>query len=338
MKQRLLASLCLISLMLYAYYQPFGALKKEPKLTTLSGEAMTLDYHITFGQSLNQEQRLIAEREILITFEEIYQTYNQWNPHSLISTFNKSQANQQLEVPPLLEKLLLTANHIYQLSNGYYDLSIEPLKTLWITALKNEHEPKAAEIAEIAPQIGWHQVHIEDGSIWKEHDQLALNLDSIAKGLCVDLLTERLIAQGFSNLLVEWGGEVRAVGQHPDKRPWQLFIRYLEDTNPSNALATVSLNNNALATSGDYLQHWTVHPSKENATTYFHVLDPHTLRPLSIRKGSIASVTVRAPTCALADALATAGMFCENLEEAKLWARHVQESYPDTSFWFAARK
>lgn len=339
MKQRLIGSLCLLGLMLYAYHRSFNEPKKQPKLTTLSGEAMTLDYHITFGMPLSLEEQLLAQQEILTSFEEIYQIYNQWNPHSLISSCNQMPAGKRLEIPPLLEKLLLTAHHVSELSDGYYDLSIEPLKALWVNSLKKGEEPTAAEIAEIAPQIGWNKLHIEDGSLWKDHDKLALNLDSIAKGLCVDLLTERLVAQGFSNLLVEWGGEIRAAGQHPDNRPWQLFIRRLEDADPTHALATVTLDNDALATSGDYLQHWTIpHAKEKKAITYFHVLDPKSLRPLSMHPGSIASVTVRAPSCALADALATAGMFCKNLEEAEQWARRVQQSYPDTSFWFAARK
>lgn len=353
---RLIGSLCLMSFMLVAYYRPYPfqaiptPIESHSGFTTMSGEAMTLDYHITFGTTLNDGQKQRAEDVICTTFKEIHDTCNQWNPHSVISQCNQMSANNKREIPPLLENLLLTANEIVTLTNGKYDPTIEPLKAIWVKSLRKGQEPPQAELAAISPQIGWHKLHVEKRLLWKEHDLLALNLDSIAKGLCVDLLTERLVAEGFSDVLVEWGGELRAAGQHPEKRPWQLFIRRLTDDNPAHALAIVTLDNAALATSGDYLQHWTLHidarnniddsqkTTKDTPITYFHVFNPHTLRPLSMHPGSIASVTVRAPSCALADALATAGMLCADLDEAREWAHTVQEQFPDTSFWFAARK
>lgn len=340
----LFGSLCLISLMLLAYYRPFH--HKEAVSTMLTGQAMTLDYHITFGTVLDLEQLTRAEQEILTSFEEIHAICNQWNKDSLISRCNQMSAGERQAIPPLLQQLLLTAHLVSQLSHGHYDLTIEPLKALWLNSLQKGEEPSAKQLAELAPQMGWHQLHVENGWLSKDHDKLALNLDSIAKGLCVDLLTERLVAKGFKDLLVEWGGEVRAAGYHPNNRPWQLFIRRLEDPDPTHALAIIPLENAALATSGDYVQHWTlptqrggeVEEQKKENVTYFHLFDPNTLRPLTKHPGSIASVTVRAPTCALADALATAGMFCESLDEAQEWAHAVQKQFPDTAFWFAARR
>ena len=363
-RPRLIGSLCLIGFMLLAHLRstasndPNFAPGTTPNtssneqslsLITLSGRAMTIDYHITFGMPLDPQQIKDAEQTILATFLTIHEICNQWNPDSLISQCNQMSAGERKAIPPLLETLLLTAHQVHTLSRGRYDLTIEPLKALWMNSLQKGEEPSAALLAQIAPHIGWHQLHIEKGWLWKDHDKLSLNLDSIAKGLCVDLLTENLVAAGFPDLLVEWGGEIRAAGEHPDGRPWQLFIRRLEDADPAHALATVALSNAALATSGDYLQHWDLSlPKREKLEqageageaekiTYFHILDPNTLRPLSMRPGSIASVTVRAPTCALADALATAGMFCADLDEAQQWARAVQEQFPDTAFWFAAR-
>lgn len=341
MKQRLMACLLLIMIMLLAYFRPYYAAWRAtpspqiPSGTMLSGEAMTLEYHITFGKSLNATEQTDAEKIVFATFDQIHRICNQWNQDSLLSRCNQMAAGQRQAIPPLLQQLLVIAHDVHVLSQGRYDPTIEPLKKVWMEALHKGEEPSNAFLAHIAPQIGWHQLHVENGYLWKDHDKLALNLDSIAKGYCVDLLTERLVAAGFSDVFVEWGGEIRAAGQHFQQRPWQLFIRRLEDADPKHALATLTLQDAAVATSGDYLQHWT--REIDHKITYFHIFDPHTLHPLSTHPGSIASVTVRAPTCALADALATAGMFCSNLDEARQWAHAVQQKFPDTAFWFAAR-
>jgi thiamine biosynthesis lipoprotein ApbE len=53
---------------------------------------------------------------------------------------------------------------------------------------------------------------------------------------------------------------------------------------------------------------------------------------LKVESGMVHKATVRAPTCALADALATATMACEVLEDASNFAEEIKEDY-DVDFW-----
>jgi thiamine biosynthesis lipoprotein len=102
----------------------------------------------------------------------------------------------------------------------------------------------------------------------------------------------------------------------------------------------LELNNEAIATSGDYLQNWSIYTKKNdsNATIYFHVFDTRTQQPLTATHTSIASVSVLAPSCALADGLATASMIFSTIEEAQQWALHIQQQLPTVSFWIASRQ
>lgn len=133
---------------------------------------------------------------------------------------------------------------------------------------------------------------------------------------------------------MEWGGEIRASGQHPDKRPWKIFISRLGDPDPSHAIATVELHDQAIATSGDYMQFWKVTLPGGGERLYFHIINPTTYRPLIATTTSIASVSVLASTCTFADGIAKVGMMFPTVKEAEKWADEIHSQYPDTQFWF----
>ncbi|MBA3815087.1 MAG: FAD:protein FMN transferase, partial [Parachlamydiaceae bacterium] len=160
---------------------------------------------------------------------------------------------------------------------------------------------------------------------------------------CVDRLVENLSKKGFTDVYVEWGGEIHCQGQHPEKRPWTVFVSRLGNTDPSQAIAVLAINNSSIATSGDYLQNWTINShvsllNENNATTFFHIFDPKTLRPLESSLTSIASASVTAPSCAFADGLATTAMMFPTLGEAEVWANTIKEKYPEISFWLVNRQ
>jgi hypothetical protein len=75
----------------------------------------------------------------------------------------------------------------------------------------------------------------------------------------------------------------------------------------------LDLANKAIATSGCYIQNWTI-----DAVSYTHIIDPITKQP--IQNSPISSVSVLASTCAEADALATALMLFPSKEAAETWA------------------
>jgi thiamine biosynthesis lipoprotein len=92
------------------------------------------------------------------------------------------------------------------------------------------------------------------------------------------------------------------------------------------ARLSVPLSNQAIATSGDYA-------TDEWGNGFFHIIHPKTCRPLQKKQGSISATTVIAPTCALADAIATTLMLFETKEEAENWAQQI----PEVKFWIFTR-
>ncbi len=289
---------------------------------------MTIDYRIVIGEALSEEQKELVSSIIQNTFSEIDRIYNKWNPDSELSRLNHLPAGKVVALSPELEHFLLLTEKFVYISGFRFDPTIEPIQQLWKSKLALNTIPTDEEIQALLPAIGWQHIHIRSGTFQKDHDATQIDLGAIAKGYAVDLLTERLQANGFPNVFVEWGGEIRTLGSHPEGRPWNVYISRLQDSNPANALAYLSLKNQAIATSGDYLQNWTL-----NSTTYFHIFNSTTGHPLTRHPSRVSSASVIAPTCMAADVFATSAMTFPNIHSAKQWASDMEELIPDLKFY-----
>lgn len=293
---------------------------------------MTIDYRILVGSPVNSTQHDAIQTIIKDAFHEINTTYNKWNPDSELSRLNRLKKDEQAILSPQLYKFLQRTDKLVKLTDGRFDPTVEPLQQLWKNRLEAGQTPSEQEIIALAPSLGWDKIHFTDGIFYKTDNRTQLDLGGIAKGYCVDLITERLNAAGFYHLYVEWGGEIKTTGHHPESRPWRIYISKFGDTNPENAVDQFNLINQAIATSGDYYQYWVV-----DQKTYCHIFDPIKLRPLLVESGTVASASLVADDCMTADALAKVLMLFDSVEEAQQWIRKVQETYPRAGCWIVTR-
>lgn len=293
------------------------------------GNAMTMDYKVLVGSSLSVNEQTIVQKIIDETFHEIDLIYNKWNPDSELSKLNRLKKEVVVNLSTELELFLKTIDRIVTLTEGRFDPTINHLQEFWKTDL-----PTTKEIEKQMQAVGWSKIHIQNGTFYKDDDDLSLDLGGIVKGFAVDLLVDKLNSAGFPNVFVEWGGEIKTSGVHPDRRPWHIFVSRLGNPDENQAIAHIDLESEgaAIATSGDYFQNWTV-----NSKTYFHIFNPKTGHPLEITPHSIASVSVLSHSCLLSDAIATALMLFPNRIEAAAWAEKLKEEYPEMQFWIITR-
>lgn len=269
---------------------------------------MTIDYHIQIGDPLTAQTEAATLSTIQSVFSRVNQTFNNWNPQSEISCFNAAPAYSPILLSQELADFLDVVDRLVAFSEGRFDPTVDPLQKIWKLKLKEGRTPSEDELATLLPAIGWHHVHLEGRLLWKDHPLTAIDLSSIAKGHAVDLLVKELADSGCKNIYVEWGGEIRTKGRHPSGRPWAIAIVGINKK--------ISMNEQAIATSGNYLQKWQV-----GGISYTHLIDPHAKKPLSLTAEGITSASVSTTTCAEADALATALMLFPSREEALEWAQ-----------------
>lgn len=291
---------------------------------------MTIPYHIVVGYSLTAQEKKAVQTIVDQTFNEIDQIYNKWNPKSELSQINRTQAFEEIPLSSKLYEFLLLVDEMVALSNGNFDPTIEPMQTLWKASLENGQIPAQSDVNRTLASVGWNTFHFTSDRIWKEHASSSLDLGGIAKGFAIDLIVQRIWDFGYENVYVEWGGEIATRGEHPDHRPWRVLVT--RQGVPGDTETIVELNDNAIATSGDYLQNWTV-----DGITYTHIFHPESGAPLLVTEDSICSVTIVAPTCMFADTIATAAMLFQSKEDAEEWLGNLKDMYPEIQYWVYRR-
>lgn len=287
---------------------------------------MTIPYHVQVAGPLSVRKRKALEGVLAETFREVDTCYNLWNPNSELSRLNRLEAGVRAPLSAELEALFVTVEGLYILTEGRFDPTVAPLVALWRRKLHACTVPSQEELDRLTVTVGWERVHWGEGSFWKEHGGTQIDLGGIAKGLCVDLLAERLRGLGHDAFYIDWGGELRTSGGHPEGRPWRIALDHPE----AEEVTILEMREGALATSGDALQRWEV-----GGVLYSHIVDPKTGRPLEVRSGSMASVSVLASSSEVADALATALMIFEGEAEARTWLEQVRERYPELAVWIS---
>ena len=188
-----------------------------------------------------------------------------------------------------------TALSISRLTEGRYDITLEPVIDLWgFSRDKPTPTPTNAAIEQALQQSGHHQLVRVGQTIRKRLPGLSLDVSSLAKGYAVDKLGELVESRGISRYLVDIGGELRARGTRADGNAWQVGIE-----NPNGDVRqAIALQDTQIATSGSYRNY-----RMENGKRLSHIIDGATGRPINHR---LVSVSVVHESTMLADAWATA--------------------------------
>ena len=247
--------------------------------------------------SLNKTQ---LQKMIDDTLERANDIASTYRDNSEISQFNTNPTTDWVAVEPFLVANVAVARDVWTLSEGRYDITIAPLIDLWGFDAKGRVEkmPDVFALADVREKIGMEKLDFRTNppALRKKDPQISINLSSIAKGAAIDVIVDNLESQGIVNYLVEIGGEIRAKGVNDKGTLWTVGIE-VPDALRGSIQRAVTLDNMALATSGDYRNYY-----EENGRRYSHIIDPIRGVPVSHK---LASVSVFAHTTIQADALAT---------------------------------
>jgi len=171
-------------------------------------------------------------------------------------------------------------------SDGAFDPTVGPLVARWgFGPIERGAAPD------------WRGVTVDAGRISKTQTDLTLDLCGIAKGRALDRAMELARDQGLRNLLLDLGGELRALGRHPQGRDWNVAVEHPMPGHSAPAILHLP-ESMAVATSGLGAQSYGL-----NGRLWGHIMDPATARPV---EGQLRSVTVLAADAMTADGWATA--------------------------------
>lgn len=258
---------------------------------------------------------LAARAEMALDcFTRVDSLMSNWTDTSEVARINR-EAHDGVTVHSEVGEVLAAAIDVGRASGGAFDITVEPLVRLWGFLGGRPHVPKPAEIDALLPTVGLAQLEFDPttGKLRFLRPELRVDLGGVAKGHAVDQAFAVLREAGVQNGLINLSGNMRGMGHPEGREHWTVGIR--DPTGPMQPIATLRLDDEAIATSGDYEQFVAA-----DGARYGHILDPRTGWPAQ----GLAQVTVLAPSARDADAWATA-LFVLGIDAAKhLLARERQ--------------
>lgn len=290
----------LISLLLL-----WGTSCKEKRKTGalyLQGEALGTTYHITAVRNAGSKE--VTKKDIDSVMEAVNASLSTYRPNSLISKINKGQ---NMKVDVMFKEVFEQAGEIYKQTGGVYDPTIGIVVNAYGfgPGRKIEGIEKDSSIVDSLMRfVGYDMLQIdENDTLRKKYPEMFIDFNSIAKGYAIDRVGKLFDQRGYTDYLVEIGGEVLARGTNRLKgRPWIVAIDNPDRRSNQKLFSKMELQNMAMATSGNYRKFYV---DKETGKKFVHTINSKTGLP---EISHLLSATVIADNCMKADGYATACM------------------------------
>jgi thiamine biosynthesis lipoprotein len=221
--------------------------------------------------------------------------YSRFIPDSLISRINAAAGAHWTETDPETEVLFNLCQEMIFVTRGVFDPTSLPLIRLWNWKADPPVIPTAEIIRATQEIVGWRKVERRKGEIFLPRQGMCLDLGGIGKEYAVDRVLTMALQNGITNVLVDFGQDVRVHGEPPEKGAWHVGLE--DPRKPGTCWTGVAVNKHAVATSGDYVRHF-----QRDGRRYGHIIDPRDGYP--VNNGCL-SVSIIAPHCTLAGILST---------------------------------
>lgn len=257
---------------------------------TQRGWALGADVTMTV-LGLSEDRAQVALAAAFHELELIEQVMSLYRPDSQISRLNQDRVIRQPH--PHLLAVLAQAEEVSRLTDGAFDITVQPLWSLHADRQQQGSLPTNDEISAARAAVDWRAVAASREAVTLNAPATSITLNGIAQGFAADRALTVLKEHGVELALVN-SGEIGTVGLKPDGHGWKVGIQHPRSKDAFVEVA--ELRDRALSTSGDYETSFTPDFSKN------HIFDPHTGQS----PAEVASVSIVAQTAMQADALSTA--------------------------------
>ena len=279
--------------------------KSKKHYLKVNGKTMGTYYAVSY----HDPQKRNLKQGIDSLLEMINLEVSTYIDSSLISQFNKrAGAKEEVVIEDNhFAQNLRKARDVYQETEGAFDPTVMQLVNYWgfgYSPKRAVEEVDSVRIDSIMEYVGFSKLRIKEIegkrlSIIKPLSEMQLDFSALAKGYGVDAVGQLLEQYGIVDYLVDIGGEMVARGKNAGNGWWQVGVR-TPQKGINDVESILSLENQALATSGNYEKFYEV-----NGRKYGHTINPKNGYP---EMSSLLSATVLAGDCMTADAYATAFM------------------------------
>ena len=218
-----------------------------------------------------------------------------FDPNSAVSRLNR--VGELLKPDADLVSVLTLAQFVSQRSAGAFDVTMQPLWKLWTDHAIEKTLPSFKTLSQTCSLVNWQALSVSPAEIRLNKKGMGVSLNGIAQGYAADKVRAVLQVHGVQHALIDTG-ETTFLGQSSKGEDWRFAVE------PSAASSSVPpiINTHgwAIATSSD------AHTVFSADHVHHHILNPQT----GDSPTHWSSVSVMAPSCALADALTKVFFMC----------------------------
>lgn len=258
----------------------------------------------TYGIAVFEDELSVSPAQLRNSIDSLLEAVNAsmstYRSNSLISRLNAEDST--VVVDAMFEEVFLLSKRIHKESGGFFDPTVGLLVNAWGFGPEGPRN-EVPHLESLLPRVGLDKVRLSQGKAIKEVPGIQLDFNAIAKGYTLDRIAVLIKREGGRNYLIQLGGEIVASGINLTKQSlWTIGINDPQDQDPQSSSRVIPLRDAAMATSGNYRK---FRVDSLSARRY-----GHTINPLngSAETTNVLSASVIAPTCAEADAYATAFM------------------------------
>jgi FAD:protein FMN transferase len=266
-----------------------GVLESAPAAGAVGGGSSleVAERHLEHLASLAYDETLRIEKK-----------FSRYRNDNILHAINHSDG-ARVPVDDETSRLLLYAGQCYGLSGGRFDVTSGVLRCAW-TFNGGTVTPDKKLIESLRERVGWSRVEFDGASIRLPRG-MEIDLGGIGKEYAADRVAALVAEAAGTAVLVNLGGDIRAIASPEDRRRWTIGIEQpgrSEGTGGQKAaVGQIEIAEGGVATSGDSHRFCIVDGARLG-----HILDPRTGWPVD---GAPRSVSVVADTCTAAGFLAT---------------------------------
>jgi len=261
-----------------------------PRTVTLSDYAMNTAISITVtSRGANK-----LAKEAIDEVKRLEKLMSATLSGSDVKRINNAEKGTYVKVSDEVFEVIEYSIKISKLTNGSFDITVDPLCSLWDVNSSNPRVPDESEIKEAKEKADYKSIALnkERKSVALLKDGMSINLGAVAKGYATDRIVKILKEKGVRQALIDLGGNIYVLGdektvgiQTPFKNRGEYFKK-------------CKVSDKAVVTSGSYERYF-----EKDGKIYHHIIDPNTGYPAET---GLKSVTIISKSALEADALSTA--------------------------------
>ena len=289
------------------------------------------DRTVVMGSELNvamwtgdQAGARAAIAAVFAEFNRLDALMSVWKTGSDVLRLNEAAGVQPVTVAAETIAVLHEARQVSEWSGGKFDVTFGVLSDLWrFDHDQDNRVPNMSEVRRRLPLIDYRALRIDDppGTAFLTRSGMRVHLGGIGKGYAIDRGIAILRGRGFSDFMIQAGGDMYAGGRK-DGQPWRLGIQ--DPRGPRGRIfAAIDLSDSTFSTSGDYERSF-----MKDGVRYHHIIDPSTGEPARGCRSS----TVLADRAIVADGLSKMPFWLGPKDALALYERlHVEAVIVTTS-------